>query len=208
MRKTKRVNKSLLAAAAILLLFLWSPIVHSEPVLKKDDSAINDISFGFADRRIIISRVHLFINGEAKSAIPYGYGMLCAVDQGLDGIAGEQYNWMPGIRFEGGYVNFKNNGVVLSGTTWSCGPLWLLPLNNNRFGNIALSTTFGMSYLKAENEQLRGSTKTFTAWAMAGYEYSYRNIVVQAQVRYMYIYDREVDIHNLGGGLLGIGLKV
>ena len=207
--KHVRITSIIYTIIASFLLVLFAQTNSSADLnIFNDDKGKKGLSFGLDDRRVIISRIHLFINGDVRGTIPYGYGLVCCCDQGMDELAGGRYSWMPGFRIEGGYLNFKNNGASLRGATWSCGPVWLISLNNNRFGNIVLGGTFGMSYLKIENEYLRGRSNAFTAWAVAGYEYSFNRIIVQVQTRYMYIHDNSTDMHNIGGGLFGIGFKV
>ncbi len=173
----------------------------------EDDEPEEASSGEWNSGRFMVSGIFLSIKGQLHAALPYGYGFLGTYDQGVDSIIGKRRFWMPGLRLEGGYLYYEKNDYMIKGSTWSAGLLWIVPIYNNRFGSFTFSGTAGMSSLTYEKEPLRESSNTLSAWGTAGYEYPVGRVLLQVQGRYMFIFDKDMNIHSLGG-VMGVGMRL
>ncbi len=133
--------------------------------------------------------------GDVRKTLPYGYGGFLAYEQDLDFITGGKYLLMPGLRLEGGYLSYNKDETSMKGFTGALGPVWLFPAPG---GAIRFSIQPGASKFNAENGDLRGSTFTFTLHNILGYEYNFSGTSIFINLRYLYVYDRDVFFSSAG----------
>ncbi|OHD70535.1 MAG: hypothetical protein A2W19_09015 [Spirochaetes bacterium RBG_16_49_21] len=150
--------------------------------------------------RISVSGSFNYVFGRVGGKLPYGYSGHLALDQGLDMALGRRHPLMPGLRFEGGYLNFHRGSYAVSGFNAGGGLMWAVPSMKNRGGCFVFAMMPGASLLDITNSESGGRAKsyTFTAQAIAGYQVSFGVFSMFFHARYTYIYDRNVLFNTIG----------
>lgn len=167
---------------------------------KRKEMELEESDVKWNGGRISIIGTHFVTTGRLKDVLPSGSAALIAYDQGLDFISGgKRHLWMPGIRLEGGYLHYEKNPSKVTGITSSGGPIWLLPLFKNQWGRFVLSVLPGVTFLKIESENYRETSETFTLHSLLGYEYTIGIITFFIHGRYMFLYDKDVNLNGIGG---------
>lgn len=146
--------------------------------------------------------------GRLRDSIPYGYG-------GFTGLeAGEKYidnpgrnSFIPMLRAEAGYLRFEKSDALLSGYTAGVGPLWVFPVSDDSRGNIRFSAEPGISSFSIKKGEVSDSTITFTFHSILGYEYSFDYVSIFLNLRYLYVYDKDV-LFNSAGVSAGVSGKL
>lgn len=157
--------------------------------------------------KVFIEGAGMASYGELSDVIPYGYGGFAGVETGEQYINNSGRNFLiPWFRAEAGYMTFTEDEVSLSGITGGAGPLWLIPLSGDGRSNMRLSLEPGISSINIDNGIETGSTVTFTFHSTLGYEYSFDLVSVFINLRYMYVYDKDVFYNSAGvsAGVSGI----
>jgi hypothetical protein len=151
--------------------------------------------------RISASGSFNYVFGTLGGKLPYGYAGHLALDQGLDMILDRRHPLMPGLRFEGGYLNFNKGSYGVSGFSAAGGPMWAVPSMKNKEGCFVFAIMPGASFLDINNSETgsRARSYTFTVQAIAGYQISFGLFSLFFHVRYTYIYDRKVLFNTIGG---------
>ncbi|MDY6935474.1 MAG: hypothetical protein SVZ03_14770 [Spirochaetota bacterium] len=169
--------------------------------LKEKDST-------WTSMRISISGTHIVTTGRLKKILPKGSGALIAFDQGMDFIIGSKRHFlMPGFRLEVGYLRYEKDPAKVDCITSSGGLLWLFPFIKNGWGNIVLSSLPGVTFLNIEKNSYKESSSTFTLHSLVGYEYSIGAVTIFLHGRYMFVYDKDVNLNGIGGDC-GIGMRI
>jgi hypothetical protein len=144
--------------------------------------------------------------GSSTDVVPYGYAGYFALDQGLDFAPGKRHPWIPGLRFEGGYIYFNNSSRTLSGYVFGGGLMWAFPSMKNSWGCIVLALIPGASYLEVKVSSSYpgfGAEKSegfnFSAQAILGYQKSFGVFSLFIQARYMYIMGMDSYFHSIAG---------
>ncbi len=146
--------------------------------------------------------------GELQGIIPYGYGGFAGLEIGKTYIDNDRRNYLiPWIRAETGYLKYSKDDASLSGFTFGAGPLWLFPLTDNGRGNIRLSLEPGISSFQIKNRDAEDSTVTFTFHSILGYEYSFDYVSLFINIRYMYLFDKDV-FYNSAGVSAGVSARL
>lgn len=149
--------------------------------------------------RIFSEAAGLVSMGELDDSIPYGFMIMFGLESGCDYRVRKNINFMmPWFRAEAGYLSFSKGEASLSGFTGGAGPLWIFPVSADSRHNIRVALEPGFSVLGIENGDESASTFTFTFHGMAGYEYSFDSVVLFVNLRYVYVYDRDVLFHSAG----------
>ena len=154
---------------------------NAEPLLpkKKDEQGGDKWTSG----RFSFSGSFIYNLSKGSGALPYGFGGNFALDQGLDFIPGDRHPAMFGLRFEGGYIYFKNGGYSVTGITTGGGLMWALPSMKNSWGCFVLAVLPGVSMLRAH---LSGPYSfnaysppayAFTGQAIFGYQKSWGRVL-------------------------------
>ena len=137
--------------------------------------------------------------GELKDSIPYGYMIMCGLETGYDYSGKSSRNFMiPWLRAEAGYMGFSKSDALLAGFTGGAGPLWIYPVSADFRHNLRFALEPGFSSLSIENGDESAATFTFTFHGMMGYEYSFDKVSIFVNLRYVYVYDRDVLFHSAG----------
>jgi hypothetical protein len=159
--------------------------------------------------RISFSGTFNYVTGKVNEKLPYGYSGHLAFDQGLDKIPGKRQFLMPGIRLETGYNYFSHGSFNISGYTAALGPLWTLPSIKDFNGCFVFTIIPGISFLNIKNNDSSKSAQsnTFTGMAILGYMFSKGNYSIFLNMRYMYLYDKDVPMHTIGGEI-GFGYNL
>ena len=145
--------------------------------------------------------------GELSDAIPYGAGFFAGLEAG-ESYAGSSRNPLkPWFRIEGGYVSFSKGDASLYGFSGGAGPLWLYPVSSDYRHNLRFALEPGISSLKIEKGENSTGTVTFTLHSLFGYEYSFQRYSVFINLRYMYVYDKDV-FYNNAGVTAGVSMKL
>jgi len=146
--------------------------------------------------------------GELEDAIPYGYVGFAGFETGESYIDNPGRNYMiPWFRAEAGYMTFSKGDLSFSGFTGGAGPLWSFPVSDDCRNNIRLSLEPGISSLRIENGETTASSLTFTFHSILGYEYSFDKFSVFINLRYMYVYDKDI-FYNSAGVSAGVSVKL
>ncbi len=149
--------------------------------------------------RIFSEAAGLVSMGELNDPIPYGFMIMFGLETGCDYRCRKNINFMiPWFRAEAGYLRFSKGEASLAGFTGGAGPLWIFPVSADYHHNIRVALEPGFSVLGIENGDERASTFTFTFHGMAGYEYSFDSVALFVNIRYVYVYDRDVLFHSTG----------
>ena len=142
------------------------------------------------------------------SRVPHGLSFQLTYDQGLDALIKKRNPAMPGIRFEIGYIDFEKiflfkSSQRISGYIAQAGPMWAFPSLTSPRGCFVLAALPGAGYFDIINKD--ASTRSrgfhFSAIGIIGYEYSFEVISLFIHLRYMYIYDKNIVFHAVGGSL-------
>jgi len=149
--------------------------------------------------RIFLDAAGLLSMGELKDPIPYGYMIMCGLETGYDYSGKKSRNFMiPWLRAEAGYMNFSKGEASLAGFTGGAGPLWILPVSADFRHNLRMALEPGFSLLGIEKGDESASTFTFTFHGLMGYEYSFDSVSLFINLRYVYVYDRDLLFHSAG----------
>jgi hypothetical protein len=184
---------------------------NAEPLIapKKKDETGDKWTSG----RFSFSGSFIYNLGPGSAALPYGYGGNFALDQGLDFIPGGRHPAMFGLRFEGGYVYFKNGSVSITGFTTGAGLMWAFPSMKNSWGCIVLALMPGVSLLRAHlagpfsmGTASSPPAYTFMGQAILGYQKSWGVFSLFVQARYMYVLYKGDDLMSVAGEV-GFGLN-
>lgn len=164
--------------------------------------------------RLTFSGFFQFTMMSRDSSHPYGMGGHVAFDQGLDFMSGGRHPMIPGLRFEGGYINFRNSKYKLYGATAAAGFLWAWPSMKNSWGCFNLGLLPGASYVITRirssipaKGDLKGRSINFTPQAIFGYQKSWGVFSLFIQARCMYIMGYAGWDHISVGGEFGIGFN-
>lgn len=150
--------------------------------------------------RLYFSGSFLYTFSQINDALPYGFTGNFAIDQGLDMAIKKRFAMMPGIRFEFGYIYFKQGAAEISGYSAYTGLCWALPSMKNSWGNLYLALLPGIAFIDIEKvkSDYKARSTTVTAEALFGYQYSIGVFSVFIHVKYLYIYDKDVLFNTLG----------
>lgn len=149
--------------------------------------------------RIFLDAAGLVSMGELNDSIPYGYMIMCGLETGYDYMGKKSRNFMiPWIRAEAGYMCFSKGEASLAGFTGGAGPLWIFPVSADFRHSLRFALEPGFSSLIIESGDESASTLTFTFHGVMGYEYSFDSFSLFLNLRYVYVYDRDVLFHNAG----------
>jgi hypothetical protein len=170
--------------------------VEEKILIKKDE--VKDSKQGVSGW-IFLEGAGMASSGELKDVIPYGYGGFAGVEIGETYIGNSGRNYfIPWFRAEAGFLTYSKGDASLSGFTGGGGPLWLFPLSGSGRDNIRLSLEPGISSIQIENGDADASTLTFTFHSILGYEYSFDYVSLFINLRYMYVYDKDVFYNSMG----------
>ncbi|MBN2160673.1 MAG: hypothetical protein JW807_14890 [Spirochaetes bacterium] len=164
--------------------------------------------------RLTFSGFFQFTLMSRDSTHPYGMGGYFAFDQGLDFMSGGRHPMIPGLRFEGGYINFRNSKFKIYGATAAAGLMWAWPSMKNSWGCFTLGLLPGASYvitrirssIPAQGD-LKGRSINFTPQAIFGYQKSWGVFSLFVQARGMYIMGYSGWDHLSVGAEAGIGFN-
>jgi hypothetical protein len=156
--------------------------------------------------RLSFSGSFLYNLGSGNKILPYGYGGYFSLDQGLDFAPGNRHPGIPGLRFEGGYIYFKQSSFTLTGYVAGGGLMWALPSMKNSWGCFIIALLPGASLIEAKlNKSYFGigvgktSGINFTGQAIFGYQKSWGVFSLFLQARYMYIMGVNYYFDTIGG---------
>jgi hypothetical protein len=151
--------------------------------------------------RICASGSYYYVPGRVGNLLPGGFSGHLSLDQGLDMALVKHHPLVPGLRFEGSYLNFRKNSYSITGYSGGGGLMWAMPSMNNRGGCFVFAIMPGVSWLDIKNSQAgkRAKSLTFSGSAIAGYQVSFGVFSMFIHARYEYIYDSSVPFHSIGG---------
>jgi hypothetical protein len=156
--------------------------------------------------RLSFSGSFMYNLGSGSQALPYGYSGIFALDQGLDFTSGPRNPGIPGLRFEGGYVNFSKSSFSLYGFICGGGLMWAFPSMKNSWGCIILALIPGASFMTAKiNRSYFGSgggkayDVNFAGQAILGYQKSFGVFSIFLHARYLYIMGKGANYMSVGG---------
>jgi len=171
----------------------------------KKESEITGLKSG---GKFFIDAAGLASMGEFRDPIPYGYGGFAGIETGGKYIDKSGRNFfIPWFRAEGGYLSFNRDEYSLRGFTAGAGPLWMFPVSDDCRSNIRFSAEPGVSSFAVKHGDMSSSTVTFTFHSIIGYEYSFDYVSIFLNLRYMYVYDKDV-LFNSAGISAGISGKL
>lgn len=171
----------------------------------KNETKRTDLQFSV---KLFIDAAGLASMGELRDPIPYGYGGFAGIETGELYVEQNSRNYfIPWFRAEGGYLNFDKDESSLKGFTAGAGPLWMFPVSDDCRSNIRFSAEPGVSSFSINQGDRSASTVTFTFHSILGYEYSFDYVSIFLNLRYMYVYDKDV-LFNSAGISAGISGKL
>lgn len=158
--------------------------------------------------RITIAPFYLLALGDFSTVLPYATGFVLSFDHGIHHAFKPVYRrkspLIPGLRVELAYNSY--GGVPVSGLSVSGGLLWLFPIAHGKGGDIQLSSTFGMNFMRGQVGNYFFTNDAMYLTASLGYALSFSNVFFSLQGRFSYIFDSSHPWMGVGG-LLGIGYK-
>lgn len=181
---------------------------EKKTIQKKEESSRRDARESDQDdtsrwnsTRISFSGAYMYYLGKGNGSQPYGYSGFLSIDRGLDLRPGTRRPGMPGLRFEGGFIYFKQSSLKLQFYTASAGLMWALPSMLSRGGCFIFALMPGVAIFETGNDPLDLSSKVFklSAQAIAGYQKSWGAFSIFLQARYLYVHDKNILFHSIGG---------
>jgi hypothetical protein len=137
--------------------------------------------------------------GELKDSIPYGFAASGGLETGEYYLNNSNRNFLiPWFRAEAGYIRFTGDNASLAGFTGGAGPMWMFPVSDDSRSNIRFALEPGVSSFSVKYKEEKTSTVTFTLHSIFGYEYSFDNVSVYINLRFMYVYDKDVLFNSAG----------
>ncbi|MDH4199757.1 MAG: hypothetical protein OEV66_05175 [Spirochaetia bacterium] len=158
--------------------------------------------------RIMLAPFYSMGIGKFAPIIPYSTGVLLSFDHGIHHAFKPVYRkkspLIPGLRMEIAYNIFGSTPV--SGLSVTGGLIWLFPLAEGRAGDIELSSTVGMNFMRGQIGSGSFNNDALYLTASFGYNLSFSKIFFSLHGRFSYIFDK-IDPWMGVGGLFGIGYK-
>jgi hypothetical protein len=137
--------------------------------------------------------------GELKDSIPYGFAGFGGIEAGEYYINNGNRNYLiPWFRAEAGYIRYSGDDASLAGFTGGAGPLWIIPVSDDSRNNMRFALEPGVSSFSVKYKDEKASTFTFTLHSILGYEYSFDYVSVFINLRFMYVYDKDVLFNSAG----------
>lgn len=156
-----------------------------------------DESAMWTSRRVSLFAQGFGTIGRLSGKLPWGAGLSAAFDQGPDAFTGERRLYVPGLRLEAGYLDFRKGGSSMSGFSFGAGPLWRASLPSH-WGSLAAGAVPSVSVLKFGDGTFSKQTVKFTLYTLAGWEYSFGAVSVFAHARYIFIHDTNAPLNGFG----------
>ena len=168
---------------------------------RKDKGSGPDDGDRWNGGRISFSGAFLYYLGSGSGNQPYGFSGFLSLDQGLDFGQGPPRPGIPGLRFEGGFLYFKQSSLKLQLYTASVGLMWAIPSIKFSAGCFILALMPGMAIYDSGISGNNASSKAykFSAQVIAGYQKSWGVFSLFIQARYIYINDTGAAFHSIGG---------
>lgn len=158
--------------------------------------------------RISISPYYLIGIGEFSTILPFTTGFIIGFDHGIHHAFKPVYRrkspFLPGLRVELAFNIFgplSVNSLSITG-----GLLWLFPIASGKGGEITLSSTAGMNFMRGQIGNSYFSNDAFYVTATLGYQLSFSRVFFSIDGRFSYIYDKNFPWYGVGGSLC-VGYK-
>lgn len=147
--------------------------------------------------RISITGFYSFTLGRLEPIMPWGWGIALDYDHNLFGSSERPY--IPWVRIEGGYSSFQKDPALVKGFNVSAGPMWLIPIRIKPEIRLIFAQLEGVSFLDIEKKSTNYKAKstTYSQHLIGGLEIPYKRFAFTMLLRYTYIYDRDVLLHNI-----------
>lgn len=149
-------------------------------------------------RQIGLWGTHLFTLQRHKENLPTSFGGAMYFDQGILNSFPKRSWWVPALRFQAGFLQYKKLNVKVGAPTIALGPVWHIPLFPNHQGKIFLAAISGISFLKIKIDRELIRSNTFTFNSALGYEYPLGKIKLFIMGNYFYIYDKIAPLVSIG----------
>ncbi|PKL16544.1 MAG: hypothetical protein CVV49_15680 [Spirochaetae bacterium HGW-Spirochaetae-5] len=171
-------------------------IVKDKSIGREEKSKSEDMKFS---GKLFVEGSGLASIGELKDSIPYGFAGFGGLETGEHYLNNSNRNYfIPWFRAEAGYVRFSGDDALLAGFTGGAGPLWMIPVSDDFRSNIRFAVEPGVSSFSVKYKDEKASTFTFTLHSILGYEYSFDYVSVFVNLRFMYVYDKDVLFNSAG----------
>jgi hypothetical protein len=158
--------------------------------------------------RLSISPYYIFGIGEFSAVLPYTTGFVLMFDHGIHHAFKPIYKkkspFLPGIRFELAFNIYADEPVY--SLSLSGGPVWLFPIAGGQGGEIILSSTFGMNFMRGQIGTFYFNNDAMYLTASLGYGISFSRIFLTIESKFTYIFDEKFPWMGVGGSL-GVGYK-
>lgn len=176
-----------------------------EEDIRKNYEAGSEVQWG---SRLSVSGSLNYTFGRLNTVLPYGYTVTAAYDRGLDFLFTNERRWyLPGVRFEAGYVSFQNDDVLINGFSGNGGLMWMARPFEGHNGSIVFGVMPGVSYLNVEKKSDSVTSTKLSIHSLAGYEYAFSSVILLIHGRYLFVYDKEVSLQSFGLAF-GIGYRL
>ncbi|MDH4262262.1 MAG: hypothetical protein OEV78_04365 [Spirochaetia bacterium] len=146
--------------------------------------------------------------GTFSLILPYTTGFIVAFDHGIHHAFKPVYRkkspFIPGLRVELAYNIY--GALPVNSLSITAGVLWLFPVNHGKAGDISLSTTGGMNFMRGQIGKHYYSNDALYLTSALGYRLSFSNVFFSLEGRFSYINDKSFPWYGVGGSL-GIGYK-
>jgi hypothetical protein len=171
-------------------------IVKDKIIGREEKSKSEEMKFS---GKLFIEGSGLSSIGELKDPIPYGFAGFGGLETGEHYLNNSNRNYfIPWFRAEAGYIRFSGDDASLAGFTGGAGSLWMIPLSDDFRSNIRFAVEPGVSSFSVKYKDERASTFTFTLHTFLGYEYSFDYFSFFINLRFMYVYDKDVLFNSAG----------
>jgi len=219
-----KLMKRILSVAVLTIVYLgFSPVfsqgetVDTRAAEKKDMSYFSqeEMQFILGEKeqpwnygRISISPYYMIGVGPFSLVLPNTTGFIIDFDHGIHHAFKPIYRrkspLIPGLRVELAYNIF--GPLAVNSLSISGGLLWIFPLNGGKAGDITLSSTAGMNFMRGQIGRYYFSNDALYVTGTLGYELSFSSVFFSLEGRFSYINDVQFPWYGVGGSL-GVGFK-
>ena len=213
----------------LLIILFTTVIIDISPVFSQDEELADkaaskadlsyfsqeEMQFILGDKnqpwnygRISIAPYYEIGIGKFAVVLPYTTGFMIAFDHGIHHAFKPVYRrkspFIPGLRVELAFNLFgplSVNSLSITG-----GLLWLFPIADGKGGEITLSSTAGMNFMRGQIGNSYFTNDALYLTGALGYQLSFSKIFFSLDGRFSFINDKNYPWYGVGGSL-GIGYK-
>ncbi len=177
-----------------------APGEKKKPSLKNENSSM--LIMNNTNSEISFSSSYMFVTGKLNEVIENGFSFNIEYTAPPDILPGLKLRkWMPLITADLSYQHFQQENCRINGITILAGPSWNMSFWDKKYGSVKAGFLGGISAFAISGENSSTSTTTFTTEIFTGYSKSFHTFTVFTYLKYLYVYDRDIDLNSVGFSL-------